>query len=120
MFLVWFQLLFVVGVIGFGLWGWIDFVKYDMVIKCGVNCFVYVYGGISNWFGLCFICEVMDSMQCYWFMLFVCEVDDSVVLIFGNQQLGFILDGQCVQFGGVDYMIVMFWLVGQVNVIDVV
>ncbi|MTH65074.1 hypothetical protein [Paracoccus shanxieyensis] len=115
-----FQPSFAAGVIGPGLWGRIDLAKYDTAIKRGVNCFVHAHGGISNRPGLRFICEVMDSTQRHRLMPFVREVDDSAVLIFGNQQLGFISDGQRVQSGGADYTIATPWLAGQVNAIDAV
>lgn len=111
---------FASGVLGPALWGRIDLARYDSALRKGRNVFVHAHGGVSNRPGLRFVCEVMNSDYRHRLLPFVRESDDATVLIFGQNQLGFVKNGARVQSGGVDYTIATPWSANGAQALDTV
>lgn len=113
-----FQPSFGSGVLGPGLWGRIDLARYDVALKKGVNVFVHPHGGISNRPGLRFVCEVMDHTRRHRLIPFTREADDTAILIFGQNQMGVVTNGQRVLSGGAPYTIATPWTAAQAQALD--
>lgn len=115
-----FQPSFGSGVLGPSLWGRIDLSRYDVGLRKGVNIFVHPHGGVSNRPGLRFVCEVMDHGHKHRLVPFTREADDTAVLIFGDEKIGFVSNGTRLQSGGSDYTIASPWNASNVPLMDYV
>ncbi len=108
------------GVIGPGLWGRIDLARYDTALRQGVNVMIHSHGGLSNRPGTHFVCEVMDHTRKHRLVPFTREVDDTAVLLFGHNELGFIKNGQRVMKSGAPYTIASPYAGPQLDAMDYV
>lgn len=115
-----FQPAFSSGLLSPSLWGRIDLARYDTGLKRAVNMFVHPHGGMSNRPGTRFVSEVMNSAHRHRLVPFSRDVDDTAVLVFGQNQLGFVSNGSRVQSGGAPYTIATPWTAAQVQELDLV